>query len=295
LAPTPALATGGQLPVDIPPAQRMAIAALSANLGVPGEQIKIVTSEAVEWPDGCLGVRKIGVMCTEAIVPGFRIVLEALGQQYEAHTNADGTVVRFAGAPAGAANPAQSQVAKTLADTLHIDENAITVVSSAPIEWPDACLGIAQPGIVCAQVITPGYLFVLAANGRQYEYHTDKAGSQVAPATLVLVWHREGGIVGFCDDLTIYQAGEIQASWCKPKPGVSNGSLSAVLSADERAQFNQWLTDFGEVNVTQKDPAVADAMTVTLTLYGHGAGKPTAADQQAMLTFAQTVLIGVQP
>lgn len=297
LTPTP-LANVEPSSTQLSPAAQMAVKALSANLGVTGEEIKVVTNQAVDWPDGCLGVKTAGVMCTQVIVPGFRIVLEAQGQQFEFHTNADGTVVQAAGAPAAAADApeaTQAQVVKKLADTLHVAENTITLVSNKPTDWPDACLGIAQPGIACAQVITPGYLVVLAVDGQQYEYHTDQTGSQVLPATVALMWHREGGFVGFCDDLTIYQAGEIQASWCRPKAGTSEGSLSAVLSAEELAQFNQWLTQFGQVEIAQKDPAVADAMTVTLTLNGHGADQPTSDDQSALLTFAQTVLTRVQP
>jgi hypothetical protein len=30
-----------------------------------------------------------------------------------------------------------------------------------------------------AQVITPGYLIILAAEGQQYEYHTDQAANVV--------------------------------------------------------------------------------------------------------------------
>ncbi len=298
---TPAATANAEpLPAEITPAEQMAIQALSANLGVSGEAIKVVQSEAVDWPDGCLGIRTAGVMCTQMIVPGFRVVLEAQGQQFEYHTNADGTIVQAAGTPAdavatGAAASTQTLVIKKLADTLHMDKEAVTVVSNMPIEWPDACLGIAQPGIMCAQVITPGALIVLAVNGQHYEYHTDQTGNQILPATIALIWHRAGGIAGFCDDLTIYRAGEIQASWCKPTAGSSEGSLPAMFSAEELAQFNQWLTDFGQVDIVQKDPAVADAMNVTLTLDGHGTGKPTDDEQAAMLTFAQTVLTRVQP
>ncbi|MCX6047530.1 MAG: hypothetical protein NT075_20695 [Chloroflexi bacterium] len=296
-APT---ANAASAPGEMTPAEQMAIQALGANLGVTSEEIKVVQSEAVDWPDGCLGVATSGMMCTQMIVPGYRIVLEAQGQQFEYHTNRDGSILQAAGAPAdasaaGAAETAQTQVIKKLADTLHVAEDAVTVVSNTSTEWPDACLGVVQPGIMCAQVITPGYLVVLTANGQQYEYHTDQTGSQVLPATVVLTWHREGGIVGFCDDLTIYQAGEIQATWCKPKAGTSEGSLPAVLSKEELAQFNQWLTAFGQVDIGQKDPAVADAMTVTLTLSGHGTGTPTSDEEAALLTFAQTVLTRVQP
>jgi hypothetical protein len=51
--------------------------------------------------------------------------------------------------------------------------HAIEIVSVEPVDWPDACLGLAGPDEACAQVITPGLRVVLSARGRQYEYHTD--------------------------------------------------------------------------------------------------------------------------
>lgn len=83
-----------KLPADLTPAQLAALQSLSESLGVPVEEIKLVSTEAVDWPDGCLGVQEEGVGCTEAIVPGFRILLEANGQEVEYRTNEDGTQVR---------------------------------------------------------------------------------------------------------------------------------------------------------------------------------------------------------
>src|SRR5262249_19597338 len=81
------------IPVDIPPAQRAVIAALAAQLGIPADQIRVVSSEAVTWQDGCLGVVRMGVMCIQGHVQGFRIILRANGAQYEYHTNQDGSVL----------------------------------------------------------------------------------------------------------------------------------------------------------------------------------------------------------
>lgn len=50
----------------------------------------------------------------------------------------------------------------------------ITVASVQPMEWSDASLGCPQEGMMYAQVITPGYLVVLSAQGQTYEYHTDQ-------------------------------------------------------------------------------------------------------------------------
>lgn len=86
--------TSTHIPMDLTPAQRAAITTLSENLGIPAENIKLASTEAVDWPDGCLGVQEEGVMCTQAIVPGFRIILEANGREVEYRTNEDGTQVR---------------------------------------------------------------------------------------------------------------------------------------------------------------------------------------------------------
>ncbi len=60
-----------------------------------------------------------------------------------------------------------------LAQRLEISEEQITVKGIEFVRWPDSCLGIAQPGVACDQVITPGYRIVLEAHDKTYEYHTD--------------------------------------------------------------------------------------------------------------------------
>ncbi len=81
------------LPVDLSLAERAAIQALSKKYNIPVDKIQVVSSEAVTWPNGCLGVVLPGVMCTQSLVDGFRILLLASGKQYEFHTNKDGTSV----------------------------------------------------------------------------------------------------------------------------------------------------------------------------------------------------------
>lgn len=51
--------------------------------------------------------------------------------------------------------------------------NAITVESIEPVEWPEACLGIYQPNVACAEVITQGFRIVLRVDDQAFEYHTD--------------------------------------------------------------------------------------------------------------------------
>jgi len=92
-SPTTAAPTATPTPiaVDLTPAQRAAIQALSVKHAIPADQIHLIKTEATIWPNGCLGVVLPGMMCTQATVNGFKITLEANGQQYEYHTNQDGT------------------------------------------------------------------------------------------------------------------------------------------------------------------------------------------------------------
>lgn len=185
--------------------------------------------------------------------------------------------------------PAQNAAIAALSKNVGLDPSEIKMVSVEPMEWPDACLGITQEGISCAQVITPGYKIVLEANGKQVEYRTDEAGTLVRPATVALTWQRMGGIAGFCDTLTIYLSGEVQGNTCKGA-GVVEKSLSDLLSPAEIATMNEWISKYGEVNIDASDPVgAADAMSVNLTLYGTGSEQLNEPAQQLLIQFVQNL------
>jgi hypothetical protein len=157
------------------------------------------------------------------------------------------------------------------------------------VDWPDACLGVTRPEVMCAQVITPGFRIVLAAQGREYEYHTNADGSVVVPATLALTWQRAGGFAGFCDNLTVYASGEVAAATC------NGAGAEGVLTAAELTQLDDWLAEFGAVQILNRDRAVADGMTVALTLNGSGSAQPADDEKQALVSWAQSVYARIQP
>jgi hypothetical protein len=60
---------------------------LVQRLNVAADQIKVVKVEAIQWRDGSLGCPKPGMNYTQAIVPGFQIILSAGGQEYDYHAD----------------------------------------------------------------------------------------------------------------------------------------------------------------------------------------------------------------
>jgi hypothetical protein len=81
-------------PAELSPVEDAVVAHHAEGAGISPDDITVVSTEEVEWPDGCLGLRIEGLMCTQAIVPGFRIILEANGREVEYRTNEDGTQIR---------------------------------------------------------------------------------------------------------------------------------------------------------------------------------------------------------
>jgi hypothetical protein len=57
-----------------------------------------------------------------------------------------------------------------------IPKSDIKVQAVEAVEWPDSSLGCPRPGMMYAQVITPGYRIVLEAGGKTYEYHSAGTG-----------------------------------------------------------------------------------------------------------------------
>jgi hypothetical protein len=166
---------------------------LAGRVLLAPEAIRLVSVEAVEWPDTSLGCPQPGMIYAPVVTPGFRVVLAAAGQEYEYHTNLGSDVLpcqtdeagegaaipKSPATAAGVEPPGQAEAVvrlarEDLAGRLGLAPEAIQLVSVEAVEWSDASLGCPQPGMMYAQVITPGFLVVLEAAGETYEYHTDE-------------------------------------------------------------------------------------------------------------------------
>ena len=53
--------------------------------GVAVADILVVTAESVTWSDGSLGCPEPGMMYTQALVPGYRVVLDVAGDEIHYH------------------------------------------------------------------------------------------------------------------------------------------------------------------------------------------------------------------
>jgi hypothetical protein len=222
----------------------------------------------------------------------------AVGPSAPQATRATGTEPASGPTPAASsAVPAKGSledaVISQLAANLGLDPSTIAIVSNELTEFPDACLGVSLPDVMCAQVITAGRTLVLEAQGMSFEYHTTEDGTLIQPASIALSWNRQGGIAGFCDALVVFRSGEVYASRCKPAAETRTGSLASVFTPAELDQFKSWLQRFGPLEIDASEPQTgADRMTITLKLQGTGTQVTiTPAEQAAFVAFAEQLFI----
>jgi hypothetical protein len=89
------------------------------------------------------------------------------------------SITEAAGAGQAPYPPGVTAAIRALAQGLGLDPGAVEVMAYEAAEWPDACLGLPDPGEACAEVITPGWRIRLRAAGDEYEVHTDTLGTVV--------------------------------------------------------------------------------------------------------------------
>jgi hypothetical protein len=73
------------------------------------------------------------------------------------------------------ADPAEAVDAAVQAAATHlgVGRDQLSVERVEAHQWPDSSLGCPQPGQLYSQIVTPGYLIVIAAGNKRLEYHTD--------------------------------------------------------------------------------------------------------------------------
>jgi hypothetical protein len=151
---------------------------LSSRLQIEAGHINLESVEAVQWRDSSLGCARPGRSYLTVITPGYLIMLEANGQVYEYHTSENHIVHCDDTAPPldREVKPEAPLIEATrtdLAQRLNIAADQIQVRSVEARQWPDGSLGCPQPGMMYAQVISPGFQIILSAEGQEYDYRTD--------------------------------------------------------------------------------------------------------------------------
>jgi hypothetical protein len=286
---------------------------LAQQLQIDAAQIEVVSVEPMEWPDACLGISSPDLMCAQVITPGYRVVLAVDGQEYVYHTNADGSNVQIAEAP-------EANIGTTLLIWQQtVDTCQSITFGEAGVEY-GPCMGVhlaapyvseermAEMGQIVAafapfQAETPAGIITLNGQGSaeatpaqqrmiaewaRQGYQEALAGRFGASWGFAFGWHREGGVAGFCDDLSAYVTGQVLASTCRKD--TAETLAKRWLEAPELEQLYSWVDTYAPFEFGNTDNATgADSMTTRMVFMGTGTTVADAAQQQLMVDYAATL------
>ena len=78
-----------------PPVDKREVAAradAAKRSGLPPAQIQVVKAESVTWSDGSLGCPRLGMLYTQALVPGYRLQLRVGSEIWNYHGSERGAL-----------------------------------------------------------------------------------------------------------------------------------------------------------------------------------------------------------
>lgn len=84
------VAAVGEVPGGI---MAIILADAEERVGIPQDDLEVTVAEAVVWSDGSLGCPQPGSVYTQALIDGFRVVVESATEQTDYHVAADGGFV----------------------------------------------------------------------------------------------------------------------------------------------------------------------------------------------------------
>ena len=114
-------------------------------------------------------------------------------------------------------------------------------------------------------------------------FETAQSGSPADSTVLAFSWQRDGGLGGFCDDVSVYLTGRITTTDCK------GFNAETYLTASQLEQLYTWVDSLSSIEYNDSNAPLADGMTLTLTLTGNGEKEADEQTIRDMIDFAATM------
>jgi len=287
------------------------IALFAQQNNIDPTTISYISSEQLDWPDGCMGITRIGYLCAMVITPGYRIIIDVNGLTVELHTNIDGSVVLLAPLSTAAVQPLWMDWIDGHTPCLEAqlsDQDVYSGSCNQPMTSPGALTTDEKAQILTwnrtyAAFVAQTSAGMLAFYGQGSEVAPSDVQTTIAqwidnliqgtttqstalPTELAVAWSRSGGIAGFCDRMTIQTSGTVEVLSCKsnitPQPSVT-------LNSARLSQLNIWLKTYLPTEIVIKDNATADSMTVILDFSGKGSQVMPEDIKVELMDFASSV------
>lgn len=149
--------------------------------GVITQDLKIVEARQQTWPDTCLGLATTDEICGQMLVSGWRVVVSDGRQTWVYRTDAQGRIIRLE-SQSHSLNLPSSVLESVFEDILQrsgLSASQLTLEAVEAQIWPDGCLGLVQPGMLCTQGLVAGWRVIVGHENQRWVYRTSQTGSSI--------------------------------------------------------------------------------------------------------------------
>ncbi|QLE41251.1 hypothetical protein FD723_12935 [Nostoc sp. C052] len=157
---------------------------LARRQGISTRELQIIDYNQQTWRNGCLELPQPDEICTQALIPGWRIVVSNGKQNWIYHTNNNGRSLRLASANTPSENlPVQlptsvkNAILQAASRRLQQPISRLTIIQAQQQTWRDSCLELANADEFCTQALVSGWRVVVGAVDQTLLYHTNQTGS----------------------------------------------------------------------------------------------------------------------
>lgn len=159
---------------------------LSDREQISNRKVEIVDYTQRTWRDGCMNLPNPDEFCTQALVPGWRVVLSNGSQTWIYHTDNNGRSVRLANPyiltrnlPQNFPNYIEDAVLEDASGRLNLPTSRLNIIQAQERTWGNGCLNLPRPDESCTQVLEKGWRIVVKAPEQTLVYHTNTTGSKI--------------------------------------------------------------------------------------------------------------------
>ncbi len=171
---------------------RAVLRVASTDFGVSSSQLRITKAEQQTWGDGCLGLPRPTERCMGTPTPGWRVTV--VGRQRVQVYRTDTTGERIRAEQITGRIPGNNNLPDSVSDAVlrdaarrsNLSISQLRIVQAEKRDWPNACLGIIEPGRSCAAMVVSGWRVRVEGGQQTFVYRTNESGSVVKVETGVI-------------------------------------------------------------------------------------------------------------
>lgn len=132
------------------------------------------------WRNGCLELQRPDELCSQALVPGWRVVVSRGRQSWVYHSNQTGSVVRLNERSNTGRLPqnVRNAVLRQASEITRLPVRALSIVSFQQTNWAEGCDRPTFPN-ACDQIVVSGWQVTVGAGDRRWVFVANDNGSRV--------------------------------------------------------------------------------------------------------------------